>query len=195
MSAVLCADAVVVCRGSVLFVKRQDGMLALPGGGIDYWRESCQRAAIRETYEEAGVDLTNVPCQELKTRHAPGRDARGRYVSVPYLFWLQEYQTPMAASDAVDAFWSNGKEVDLLAFDHEEILNEALHEVGSKTKELDTSTRMNIEDNLFTARHAIYRIYHQLEMCFDKDDPRAKKVLDGIRCKVHVPTTVEDLTK
>jgi 8-oxo-dGTP diphosphatase len=46
-------------KDRVLVVKRENDLWEFPGGGVD-WGEDPQRAAIRETKEETGLDATNV---------------------------------------------------------------------------------------------------------------------------------------
>src|SRR5262245_2898363 len=92
---------------------------ALPGGfvAID---ESLEEAAARELKEEVGV--TNVYLEQLYTFGDPGRDPRGRVISVAYFALIDaERQRIVAASDADDAQWHpvfEQKSATKLAFDH-----------------------------------------------------------------------------
>ncbi|MBU0527670.1 MAG: NUDIX hydrolase [Candidatus Micrarchaeota archaeon] len=50
----------VVSKGDkVLLLRRENGTWEFPGGGIE-WGEDPQKAAIRETKEETGLDVQNV---------------------------------------------------------------------------------------------------------------------------------------
>ena len=99
------------------------GMWALPGGflNMDETLEACAR---RELREETGLDVS-VRLEELKSYSAVGRDPRGRTVSVA--FWAE---VPLAevcgGDDAAVARWFALDQVPSLAFDHDEMLQEAL---------------------------------------------------------------------
>src|SRR5437879_11623384 len=71
---------------SVLLIRRKHdtfaGMWALPGGFVDM-DESLEAAARRELYEETGVEAAEL--EQLHTFGDPGRDPRGRTISVVYL--------------------------------------------------------------------------------------------------------------
>jgi 8-oxo-dGTP diphosphatase len=124
----------------VLLVKRGGapfkGRLALPGGFVGE-SEDVEAAAKRELREETGV--RNVVLEQLRTYGAPDRDPRGRVVSVAHLAVLPEQataqQTIRAGSDAAEADWYavepllTGRR---LAFDHRQILRDAVERVRSK---------------------------------------------------------------
>lgn len=65
---------------------------------------------------------------ELGTWHTPGRDPRGRYVTVAHRTELPAIIAPTAADDAADARWFPVDALpDLpLAFDHRQIIKAAL---------------------------------------------------------------------
>src|SRR5262249_17350665 len=82
-------DAVIVTREErprVLLIRRQHepfaGMWALPGGFVDM-DETLEASARRELEEESGVRVEAL--EQLHTFGDPGRDPRGRTVSVVYL--------------------------------------------------------------------------------------------------------------
>ncbi|NJN34207.1 MAG: NUDIX hydrolase [Saprospiraceae bacterium] len=105
---------------------------ALPGGFVDE-NEPLEAAALRELKEETGV--TDVFIEQLYTFGTPGRDPRGRVVTVAYyaLINLSEYQIG-ADSDAKDVKWFAIDELPALAFDHADILYLAINRLRSKIR-------------------------------------------------------------
>lgn len=107
-------DAVVICSGHVLVVKRKfnpgKGLWALPGGFLKA-NESIEDGAIRELREETGID---VPKAALKTRikdnkvfDYPGRSLRGRTITHAFCIELVDKELPRvkASSDAAEVRW------------------------------------------------------------------------------------------
>lgn len=116
----------------VLLIRRADGSdaypdcWALPGGYVDAG-ERIEAAARRELVEETNVTAPD-SWRQVGIYDAPDRDPRGRVVSVAYAAELAELVPPVAGDDARAAQWVP---VDLvlaggLAFDHSEILRDAL---------------------------------------------------------------------
>jgi 8-oxo-dGTP diphosphatase len=120
----------------VLLVQRDKdpyaGRWALPGGFVEM-DESLDDAARRELQEETGV--TRLYLEQLYTFGDPGRDPRGRVVSVAYyaLVKLAEYPV-QAATDARDAAWFAVSDVPALAFDHPRILKTAVERLRGKVR-------------------------------------------------------------
>lgn len=116
----------------VLLIRRKNppfaGMWAIPGGfiGID---EPLEAAALRELEEETGV--RDVHLEQLYTFGDPGRDPRGRVITVAYMALLPAERTSLrAGDDAADARWWPMSALPPLAFDHDRILacaRERLH--------------------------------------------------------------------
>jgi 8-oxo-dGTP diphosphatase len=120
----------------VLLIRRDSspfaGKWALPGGFIGI-NESLETAA-RELAEEAGV--TNLYLEQLYTFGEPGRDPRGRVISVAY-FALIDAEQPhlLASSKATAARWHSVFDQKLgrkLAFDHRRILDYAVWRLRNK---------------------------------------------------------------
>jgi 8-oxo-dGTP diphosphatase len=107
-----------------------EGQFALPGGFV-LADESLDRAALRELKEEAGV--ADLYLEQLYSFGDPGRDPRGRVITVAYFALISADRSPLAAgSDAADARWCSARELPPLAFDHGKILNYALERLRNK---------------------------------------------------------------
>jgi 8-oxo-dGTP diphosphatase len=118
----------------VLLIRRKrppfQGVWAIPGGfvGID---ESLEEAALRELEEEAGV--RDVYLEQLYTFGDPGRDPRGRTITVAYFALVPATDIdPHAGTDAAEARWWSVHHLPPLAFDHAEILAYALQRLRYK---------------------------------------------------------------
>lgn len=129
----------------VLLIKRADepfkGMWAIPGGFVEVsdagdQGESIDLAAKRELFEETGISVAYL--EQLYTFGTPGRDPRGRVISVAYMALVrqQDYKV-VAGSDAAEARWfavedalDHGK----LAFDHRDILKVAVQRLRGKVR-------------------------------------------------------------
>ena len=113
------------------------GDWALPGGRVEL-DESIDAAARRELEEETGIKPDFL--EQLYTFGEPGRDPRGRVVSVAYYALVSVEQfTPVAGTDAAVAAWlpitdGNGTPLSNLAFDHREILETALARLRGKIR-------------------------------------------------------------
>ncbi|MFG1607742.1 NUDIX domain-containing protein [Actinoplanes sp. NPDC049265] len=102
------------------------GRPALPGGFVRT-DEDIKTAAERELREETGLDNVSAHLEQLSVYGEPARDPRGRVVSVPYLAIMPDLPAPRAGSDASAAAWTPvDKARGTLAFDHDEILDEAV---------------------------------------------------------------------
>ena len=88
----------------VLLIRRRNhpfiGDLAFPGGFLEM-DEDLPEGAARELYEETGV--TGIEPVELGVYGRPGRDPRGRIITVAFVSRLPEGARPKAGDDAKDA--------------------------------------------------------------------------------------------
>ncbi|MFF2411794.1 NUDIX domain-containing protein [Streptomyces sp. NPDC058092] len=123
------ADVVCIRDGHVLLIERgwppYKGRLALPGGHVDVG-ETAFCAAARELLEETGVEVSPDDLVLVGVYDRPGRDPRGRYVSVAYAVTVPADTTAQAKDDAVAVQWVPLAEPGPLAFDHDEIVRDAV---------------------------------------------------------------------
>lgn len=121
-------DAVVLApidrRWHVLLIERGrepfTGTWALPGGFVDM-DETLATSALRELEEETG--MTGVVLEQLQTFGTPGRDPRGRTISVVYIgVTAADAHEVEGRDDAADARWYPLDDPPALAFDHDEVL-------------------------------------------------------------------------
>jgi 8-oxo-dGTP diphosphatase len=128
-------------RLEVLLVRREQepfgGCWALPGGFVRDG-EDLAEAAARELAGEAGVDGLAAHLEQLATYGAPGRDPRGRVVTVAYLAFAPAWPRHGAGGGAVQARWLPVAELEprradrRLAFDHDVILADGVERARAK---------------------------------------------------------------
>jgi 8-oxo-dGTP diphosphatase len=102
------------------------GMWALPGGHVEP-DETSRDAAAREGAEETGVAVFAEDLALVGVFDTPGRDPRGRYVTVAWFGFLAGMPLPTAGDDAHAAQWVPVAPAltGHLAFDHRQILRKA----------------------------------------------------------------------
>ncbi|MBP9001994.1 MAG: NUDIX hydrolase [Candidatus Hydrogenedentes bacterium] len=117
---------------SVLLIRRArppyQHCWALPGGYIDM-DEALEVAARRELLEETGLAVPSL--DQLGAFGDPGRDPRGRTISVVYWTRLERAVPVSGGDDAREAGWFPVDRLPDLAFDHEVIIQEALKRLRS----------------------------------------------------------------
>jgi 8-oxo-dGTP diphosphatase len=123
----------------VLAVKRRaepfKGRWALPGGFVEI-DENLDQAAERELAEETGLPAGLVHLEQLASYGDPGRDPRGRIITIANLALAPDPPTPEAGDDAAGADWLQVDRVlrskSALAFDHARILRDAIERARAK---------------------------------------------------------------
>lgn len=121
-------QVLLIRRGLEPFI----GSWALPGGFVDM-EENLDEAARRELLEE--THLKDVFLEQLFTFGTPGRDPRGRVVSVAYYALVRPDQHPATGdSDASEAAWHPVEKLPPLAFDHADILRIGLERLRGKIR-------------------------------------------------------------
>lgn len=171
---------------------------ALPGGFVRI-EESPEDAAKRELEEETGVK--NVYLEQLYTFGDPGRDPRGRVITISYMALINSEDIKLnPTTDVSDAKWFSVSKIPLLAFDHKKVLNYSLKRL--KWKFEYTTVAFSMLPKKFTLSQ-LKNIY---DIVFNKNfDKRnfAKKILslnilkeEGINSNVsHRPPRMYSLKK
>ncbi|MGW2863309.1 NUDIX domain-containing protein [Streptomyces sp. NPDC001205] len=148
----LTTDAVVLRDDDHLLLIERDrapfeGSWALPGGWVDAG-ETSRNAASRELDEETGVRFDPGGLVEVGVFDEPGRDPRGRFVTVAYLAYVPNDTTAVAGDDARTARWWPINALPPLAFDHAAIVDQALRMeelVPAQAEELPTSPHESVQ--------------------------------------------------
>ncbi len=168
-------------RLRVLLVRRGvdpfAGDWALPGGFV-LSGESLDRAAHRELEEETGA--SDVFLEQLYTFGDPGRDPRGRVVTVAYYALVPPQSVVIeAGSDATDARWFDVNDLPSLAFDHNTILARAVERLRGKVQY--TVVGFELLPKSFTLSHVQHVFETILGRSLDKRNFRRKlKQLDAL---------------
>ncbi len=124
------ADCVVITKEDtpqVLLIQRGfepfKGCWALPGGFMNM-DETTEQCAIRELEEETGLKISDV--QQIGAFSKIDRDPRGRTITVAYLAIVDAPLEVKGLDDAAKAQWFPLSTLPPLAFDHADILREAI---------------------------------------------------------------------
>ena len=124
------ADCVVITKEAepkVLLIQRGGepfkGCWAFPGGFMNM-DETTEQCAIRELEEETRLQVSNVIL--IGAYSKVDRDPRGRTISVAYLAIVDSPLEVTGQDDAAKAEWWPLSALPQLAFDHEEIMQDAI---------------------------------------------------------------------
>ena len=124
------ADCVVFTKeadAKVLLIQRGDepykDCWAFPGGFMNM-DETTEQCAIRELEEETGMKVTGL--HQIGAYSKVDRDPRGRTVTVAYLVVIDKPLPVIGQDDAAQAKWWPLSSIPQLAFDHAEIMADAI---------------------------------------------------------------------
>ena len=137
------ADCVVITKETepkVLLIERGDalelrslategtqepfkGCWALPGGSMNM-DETTEQCAFRELEEETGLKIGEV--HQIGAYSRVDRDPRGRTITVAYLAVVDAPIAVIGQDDAAKAQWFPLSALPELAFDHDEIMRDAI---------------------------------------------------------------------
>ena len=124
------ADCVVIAKeadAKVLLIQRDDephkGCWAFPGGFMNM-DETTEQCAIRELEEETGLKVNEI--HQVGAYSKVDRDPRGRTVTVAYLAIVDAEMDVTGLDDAANAQWWPLSALPQLAFDHNEIMKDAM---------------------------------------------------------------------
>ena len=124
------ADCVVITREEqpkVLLIERGDepfkGSWAFPGGFMNM-DETTEQCAIRELEEETGLTVKEV--FQIGAYSRVDRDPRGRTITVAYLTIIDAPVEVRGQDDAAQAQWFPLSDLPHLAFDHHDIMQDAI---------------------------------------------------------------------
>ena len=124
------ADCVVITKEEepkVLLIERGaepfKGSWAFPGGFMNM-DETTEHCAIRELEEETGLKVTKM--LQIGAYSKVDRDPRGRTVTVAYLAIVDAPIAVTGQDDAAKAQWLPINTLPPLAFDHEDIMRDAI---------------------------------------------------------------------
>ena len=157
------ADCVVVRDRAgvreVLLIRRgkapMKGRWALPGGFVEE-TESLEAAALRELREETGLKGVRLLAQ-VGAYGDPGRDPRGRVITVAFLVKAPPGAEVRAGDDAKAAKWFPVARLPgRMAFDHERIVGDA-----SKLQRTTTAQRSRECGNEFGVCPRAYRTHRK----------------------------------
>ena len=124
------ADTVVIAKGEepqVLLVQRDNepfkGCWAFPGGFMNM-DETTEQCAVRELEEETGLKVNEI--RQIGAYSKLDRDPRGRTITVAYLAIVDAPAPVKGQDDAAKAAWFPISVLPPLAFDHSDIIQDAI---------------------------------------------------------------------
>lgn len=111
----------------VLLIQRGNepykGCWAFPGGFMNM-EETAEECAVRELKEETGLTVNQI--QQIGAYSKVDRDPRGRTISIAYLAIVDAPTAVTGMDDAAKAAWFPLSSLPDLAFDHQDIMADAI---------------------------------------------------------------------
>ncbi len=136
---------------SVLLIQRKSkpykGCWAFPGGFLNM-DEDAETGALRELKEETNMDPVFI--KQLGAYTKVDRDPRDRVITIAY-YALTKITEVKGGDDAAEARWFPLNEIPDLAFDHKDILKEAIFALK------DCISRNTIDNTI--PRESLYQIF------------------------------------
>ena len=169
--------------GIAIEVPRKPTDYALPGGHVRWQNEDLIDAAIRELFEETGIELSRNDLVQIGAYGDVGRDPRsGRTVSVAFVAFNPEFSTPFAGSDTASAQFMDVVEVlaepNRLEFDHSRMIREAISRVRDLMERTPIALKFCDEEfTLSDLRHVYEVMFHAAY----NEDADALRYADRIR--------------
>lgn len=163
----------------VLLVRRAEehltGLWSLPGGFVAP-DEPLESAALRELRDATGV--TDVYLEQLYTFGDPGRDTRGRVISVAYVALLAADRCPLVPNELeAEARWWPVYDLPPLAFDHPRMIEIALDRVRTKLEYTTIGFQLMPASFTLGELQSVYEVV--LDRAIDKRNFRRRlKLLD-----------------
>jgi 8-oxo-dGTP diphosphatase len=124
------ANCIVITKEAepkVLLIERDEdpfkGCWAFPGGFLNM-DETTEECAIRELEEETGMKIQEL--QQIGAYSKVDRDPRGRTITVAYLAVIDSPCEVVGQDDAAKAQWFPLDALPKLAFDHDDIMRDAI---------------------------------------------------------------------
>ena len=191
MTIQLTVDAVVFTiqqtELKVLLIKRKKppfkGMYAIPGGFVRDSEET-HDAVLRELSEETGV--SDIFLHFFNTYASVGRDPRGRVVSMGYLALISSDKLHLEAStDAEEARWFRYDSLPKLAFDHDDVIRDALKHLRFEIQATNIAAQLLPREFSLTELQTLYETILGIEL--DKRNFRKRlRNLDILEATPHM---------
>ena len=151
--------AILTGKLQILLIRRLHepfaGYWALPGGFLEI-DEDIESAARRELAEETA--LADLYLEQLYSFGKPGRDPRGRTITVAYYALLSADKAgeTFAGDDAAEAQWFGIEQLPNLAFDHDEIIRCAIERLKGKVQYTAVAFHLLPQVFTFTQLQQVY---------------------------------------
>lgn len=163
---------------SVLLLNRKDEPFkngwTLPGGFLQI-EETLLEVCTRIMKTKTGLE--NIYLEQLYSFDEPGRDPRGRVISVAHYALVNPHRFEVVAGNmANDVQWFPVAEVPQLGFDHNQIFDQALQRLKSKILYYPVGFELLDETFTMTELHELYECI--LGISIDRRNFR-RKILDA----------------